>query len=291
MGGTTYGAVDDDDSIATIHAAIASGINLIDTAPAYGDGRAETVIGKAIKGRRDSVILASQAGEAKTPDRPHKLLRPEMIRTELENSLRHLDVEYIDLYQIHWPDPTTPLEDTIEVLLKLQEEGKFRYLGVSNFNPNQIDQVLKLTNIVSLQPEYSLLNRDIETEILPYCLEHNIGVLAYGPIASGILAGKYRETPDLPDNDTRHHFYPYFEEPIWSKAMQLLEVLENVATKYSRPVAHVAINWMIQKTSVTSAIVGARRPEQAKSNAVAGTWQIADADLQVIEHAYKKIFA
>ena len=165
MGGTTYGAVDDNESIATIHAALDSGINLIDTAPAYGNGRAETVIGKAIQGRRDSVIIATKVGVVQTPEWARKLLKPEIIRSEIENSLRRLDVDYIDLYQIHWPDPTTPIEDSIEELLKLQQAGKFRYLGVSNFDTQLMDQVQAMTNLISLQPQYSG-NRDWDLTLL-----------------------------------------------------------------------------------------------------------------------------
>lgn len=290
MGGTTYGAVDDNESIATIHAALDSGINLIDTAPAYGNGRAETVIGKAIQGRRDSVIIATKVGVVQTPEGARKLLKPEIIRSEIENSLRRLDVDYIDLYQIHWPDPTTPIEDSIEELLKLQQAGKFRYLGVSNFDTQLMDQVQAMTNLISLQPQYSLLNREIETEILPYCRKCNIGVLAYGPLASGILAGKFRSNPEFPPNDTRYNFYPYFQEPIWSKAMQLVDILETIATKYNKPIAHVAINWLTHQPGITSALVGARHPDQAEANSAAGTWQLEEIDLQTIEQKYQEIF-
>lgn len=290
MGGTTYGAVDDNESIATIHAALDSGINLIDTAPAYGNGRAETVIGKAIQGRRDSVIIATKVGVVQTPEGARKLLKPEIIRSEIENSLRRLDVDYIDLYQIHWPDHTTPIEDSIEELLKLQQAGKFRYLGVSNFDTQLMDQVQAMTNLISLQPQYSLLNREIETEILPYCHKRNIGVLTYGSLASGILAGKFSDNPEFPPNDTRYEFYPYFQEPTWSKAMQLVDILETIATKYNKPIAHVAINWLTHQPGITSALVGARHPDQAEANSAAGTWQLEEIDLQTIEQKYQEIF-
>ena len=290
MGGTTYGHVDDSESIATIQAALDAGINLIDTAPAYGDGRAETVVGNAIKGRRDQVIIATKVGVVRKPGGKWRDLTPASIRQQIEGSLRRLNVDTIDLYQIHWPDPDTPIEDSIAELVKLREEGKFRYLGVSNFDTGLMDSVTRMTELASLQPHYSLLNREIEKDILPYCVKNQIGILAYGSLGSGILAGKYNENPFSRPGDTRHNFYRFFHEPMWSKAMRLVDVLREIASNHGKPVSHIAINWLTQQEGVTCALVGARRPSQIQENAGAGSWTLSDAELKQINRAWEHIF-
>lgn len=290
MGGSTYGHVDDSESIATIQAALDAGINLIDTAPAYGDGRAETVVGKAIEGRRDQVIIATKVGVVRKPGGRWRDLTPASIRQQIEGSLRRLNVDTIDLYQIHWPDPDTPIEDSIAELVKLRDEGKFRYLGVSNFDTQLMDRVLDMTDLASLQPHYSLLNREIEKENLPYCVQHQIGILAYGSLGSGILAGKYRDKPVFEPDDTRYQFYRFFHEPMWSKAMQLVDVLRETADGHGKPVSHVAINWLTQQAGVTCALVGARHPQQIRENAGAGSWALSSAELEQINQAYSRIF-
>lgn len=290
MGGTTYGHVDDSESIATIQAALDAGINLIDTAPAYGDGRAETVVGNAIKGRRDQVIIATKVGVVRKPGGKWRDLTPASIRQQIEGSLRRLNVDTIDLYQIHWPDPDTPIEDSIAELVKLREEGKFRYLGVSNFDTGLMDSVTRMTELASLQPHYSLLNREIEKDILPYCVKNQIGILAYGSLGSGILAGKYNEKPVFKPGDTRHNFYRFFHEPMWSKAMRLVDVLREIASNHGKPVSHIAINWLTQQEGVTCALVGARRPSQIQENAGAGSWTLSDAELKQINRAWEHIF-
>jgi len=290
MGGTTYGHVDDSESIATIQAALDAGINLIDTAPAYGDGRAETVVGKAIKGRRDQVIIATKVGVVRKPGGKWRDLSPASIRQQIEGSLQRLNVDTIDLYQIHWPDPDTPLDDSVNELVKLQNEGKFRYLGVSNFDTKLMEQVRSITDLASLQPHYSLLNREVEEEILPYCVKHNIGILAYGSLGSGILAGKYQDKPVFQPGDTRYHFYRFFHEPMWSRAMELVDVLREIAVSRGKPVSHIAINWLTQQEGVTCALVGARRPSQIQENAGAGEWTLSDAEIQRVNQAYDRIF-
>lgn len=292
MGGTTYGQVDDNESIRTIKAALDAGVNLIDTAPGYGNGRAEEVVGRAIKGHRDEVIIATKVGIVQTKDGQRRNLKPESIRVQIEDSLRRLELDTIDLYQIHWPDPHTPVEDSIYELVKLKEAGKFRYLGVSNFDPELMDRVIKIADLASLQPHYSLLRREIEAEILPYCRKHQIGILAYGSLGSGILAGKYRgkTKPEFAPDDTRHRFYRFFEEPMWSKVTELVEVLAKIADNRNKPISHVAINWLTQQDGVTTALVGARHPEQIVENAGAGAWTLSEEELSVIEQAYERIF-
>lgn len=286
LGNDFFGEVDDKTSVSAIHAALDSGINLIDTAPAYGAGHAEEVVGKALKGRRDSAIVATKVGIIRTKDDFIRNLKADSVRQEIDDSLRRLRVETIDLYQIHWPDPNTPLEETLDALEKIHETGKFRHLGVSNFDPQLMEQVRERMSLVSMQPHYSLLHRGIEKRILPYCREQGIGVIGYGTLAGGILTGKFREIPKFEEGDHRHQFYGFFKEPVWSKVQNVLEVLREIANERSVTVAQVAINWAISQNGITSALVGAKRPDQAESNAAAGSWQLTSRELERIEEAH-----
>ncbi len=291
MGDDFWGAVDDNESIRTIQTALDSGINLVDTAPAYGRGHSEEVIGKAIKGRRDQAILATKVGIDKSADGSiRRDLSPASVTREVEDSLRRLAVEVIDLYQIHWPDANTPIEDTLEVLIKAKDAGKFRYLGVSNFDTSLMDQVRGITDLATLQPPFSLLQRDIEAEILPYCHEHNIGVLSYGTLSGGILTGKFREYPTFEKGDNRHKFYPAFNPKIWDKVQKVVDVLREIASARGVPVAQVGINWATAQPGMTCALVGAKRPDQAVSNAGAGDWELTTEELQRIQEAYAATF-
>ena len=290
MGDDFWGSVDDQESIRTIHAAIDNGISLVDTAPAYGNGHSEEVVGKAIKGRRDRVVVATKVGIQKPGGKLQKNLSPDSVRQEIEDSLRRLGVESIDLYQIHWPDPKTPLEETLEVLLKAQEAGKFRYLGVSNFDTALMDKVRSITELASLQPPFSLLQRDIEDEILPYCHEHNLGVLSYGTLSGGILTGKFREYPTFEEGDQRAKFYPAFNPKTWDKVQNVVDALREIASKRNVPVAQVAINWATAQPGMTCALVGAKKPEQAISNAAAGQWELSNAELERIQEAHAANF-
>ena len=290
MGDDFWGSVDDQESIRTIHAAIDNGISLVDTAPAYGNGHSEEVVGKAIKGRRDRVVVATKVGIQKPGGKLQKNLSPDSVRQEIEDSLRRLGVESIDLYQIHWPDPKTPLEETLEVLLKAQEAGKFRYLGVSNFDTALMDKVRSITELASLQPPFSLMQRDIEDEILPYCHEHNIGVLSYGTLSGGILTGKFREYPTFEEGDQRAKFYPAFNPKTWDKVQNVVDALREIASERNVPVAQVAINWATAQPGMTCALVGAKKPEQATSNAGAGQWELSTAELERIQEAHAANF-
>ncbi len=291
IGGDFWGETDDAQSIQAIQTALDSGINLIDTAPAYGAGHAETVVGKAIAGRRDEVVIATKCGVVRTKDGFERNLKPESVRQEVEDSLRRLQTDVIDLYQIHWPDVDTPLEDTLAALKDLQQQGKFRYLGVSNFGPELMEQVMREMDLVSLQPQYSLLQRDIEQETLPFCRRHNIGVLSYGSLAAGVLTGKFKERPAFAEGDQRYHFYPFFEEPLWSQAQELVGVLREIAESRGKPTAQAAINWVVQQDGITSALVGCKTPDQARQNAAAGTWTLTDEEWQIIDGAYRRIFS
>ncbi len=267
MGGEFYGHVDDGESIDAIRTAIDSGINLIDTAPAYGSGHSEEIVGKAIAGRRDDVVIATKCGILKNNGGITKNLKPDSIRTEVEASLRRLQVDVIDLYQMHWPDPTTPVEESAEELEKLRKAGKIRYVGVSNFSPKLMERVHPVTELVSTQPQFSILDRRIEGDVIPYVTERNIGVLSYGTLGGGILTGKFRAPPKLSGDDRRGHFYGFYDADFWQRIQPILRVLEETARDRDVPVSQVAINWSIQQRGITTALVGAKRPEQARSNA------------------------
>ncbi len=286
MGNDFWGRVDDDQSVRAIQEAIDNGINLIDTAPAYGAGHAEKVVGKAIHGRRDEVVVATKVGIIRTEDDFIRNLKPESMEREIDDSLRRLGVDTIDLYQIHWPDPDTPLESSMETLNKMKEAGKIRHIGVSNFSVKLLEQARAVVDVVSVQPQFSLLHRKEESSLLPYCAKNNIGVLGYGSLAGGILTGKFHEIPTLEEGDNRDQFYRFFQEPTWSKVQRVLDVLRAIAEERSVTVAQVAINWAIAQRGMTTALVGAKNPSQARANAAAGEWSLSDEDLSRINSAY-----
>ncbi len=290
IGGKFWGHTDEAEAIAAIQKAIDSGVNLIDTAPIYGEGHSEEVVGKAVKGRRHQVIVATKCGvRFKGPDLVHDLT-PKSIRKELEVSLKLLDTDVIDLYQCHFPDPDTPIEDTMQEMTKMKAEGKIRAIGVSNFDAALLKKAQKVAQIASNQVQYSMLNREIENELIPFCLEQNIGILAYGPMGGGILTGKFKQKPKFEEGDARTWFYNYYEEPLWSKVQALLKELEKIAERHGSPVAHVAINWVRQQPGITSALVGARSPQQAEANAAAGSWQLSSEELASINKTIDQTF-
>jgi aryl-alcohol dehydrogenase-like predicted oxidoreductase len=282
IGGSFWGKGDDAEAVAAIEKAIDSGINLIDTAPVYGNGHSERLVARAIKDHRQQVIIATKCGLHFKGATAINDLKPESIRKELEASLKHLKTDAIDLYQCHWPDPSTPIEETIGEMARMKTEGKIRAIGVSNFDAALLEKAQKVAPIASNQVPYSLLNREIENELVPFCLEKDIGILAYGPIGGGILSGKYKEKPKFSKNDARTFFYNYYQEPLWTKVQALLKELEKIAARHDKPVVQVAINWVCQQPAITSALVGARNPQQAEANAAAGNWQLSNEELAVI---------
>ena len=287
LGNDFWGEVDDNESIRALQAGIDAGITFIDTAPAYGAGHAEEVVGRAIKGRHDEVTIGTKVGIIRTADDFVRNLKADSVRQEVDDSLRRLGVDAIDLYQIHWPDPKTPMDETMTELNKAQQAGKFRYLGVSNFNIAQMDEIRRYGDIVSLQPHYSLLKRDIEGKVMQYCIDNNIGIVNYGTLAGGILTGKFREIPEFEEGDNRHKFYPWFKEPVWGKIHSMLDVLREIADDRGVAVAQVAINWTTQQPGITSALVGAKNPSQAQSNAGAGDFELTKEELDRIDEAHK----
>ena len=283
MAGSFWGKVDDDQSIATIRAGLEAGINLIDTAPVYGDGHSEEVVGRALEGlKREDIVLATKCGRF--------TCETEKIRQELETSLKRLKTDYIDLYQVHWPDDKVPFEETFGELENMRKQGKIRYIGVSNFSVEQTEEASKYCQIVSTQPQYSLLVRDIEKDMLPCCVEKNIGILSYGSIGAGALTGKFKEKPVFKEDDERASFYTFFQEQNWPKTKQMIDTLEEIAASHGKPTVHAAINWVLKQKGISVALVGARTPEQVRMNAQAADWELTDEENAKILQAYDRIF-
>ena len=281
-----WGPQDDKDSIAAIRRALDLGINWIDTAAVYGKGHSEEVVGKAIRGRRDEVIIATKCGRLLSEDGQSIFggLKAQSVRKEAEDSLRRLRIDVIDLYQMHWPDPEEEIEEGWSTMAELVEQGKVRYIGVSNFNVAQLKRIQPIHPVASLQPPYSMLRREVEEEILPYCAAQNIGVVVYSPMQTGLLTGKFTKerAASLGQDDWRSRS-PYLQEPELSINLQLVESLKPIAQRSGRTLAQLAIAWVLRRPEVTAAIVGARRPEQIEETAPAADWQLSADEISEIE--------
>ncbi len=281
----SWGPQDDEESIAAIHRALDLGINWIDTAAVYGLGHAEEIIAKALRGMSEKPIIATKCGRVwNEKGEVFGCLKRESIRKEVEDSLRRLEVEVIDLYQIHWPDPEPDIEEAWSTMADLVKEGKIRYAGVSNFNVEQMKRIEKIYPIASLQPPYSMITRDIEKEILPYCAEKNMGVIVYSPMQKGLLTGKFtpERVKNLPPDDHRRSD-PQFREPLLSINLELVEKLKPIAEKHGRTLAQLAIAWVLRRPEVTAAIVGTRRPSQIEETFPAGDWELSAEDIEAID--------
>jgi aryl-alcohol dehydrogenase-like predicted oxidoreductase len=279
-----WGAQDDADSIATIHRAIERGINWIDTAAVYGLGHSEEVVGQAVKGMRERPYIFTKCSRVwEDPMTLGSNLKADSLRRECEDSLRRLGVETIDLYQIHWPRPDEDIEEGWSTLAALQREGKVRWIGVSNFSADQMRRAQAIAPIASLQPPYSMLSREVEEDVLPYCKEQGIGVIVYSPMKSGLLSGKMtRERAlGLPEDDWRRR-NPEFQEPRLSRNLELVERLRAIGARYGASPGDVAIAWTLSHPAVTGAIVGMRRPEQVDELAGAGRLRLSETDLAEI---------
>jgi len=281
----SWGTQDDSDSIAAIHAALDAGVNWIDTAAVYGLGHSEEVVGKAIAERAPRPYVFTKCSLVWNERREiGRSLQAASVRRELESSLRRLRVDVIDLYQIHWPDPEPEIEEGWQTLAQFQREGKVRHIGVSNFNVAQMRRVKKIAPIVSLQPNYNIVTRDIEKEILPFCREHNIGVIVYSPMKSGLLSGKMtrERIAKLPPDDFRPRTAS-FKEPLLSRNLGLVETLRGIGDRYGRTPGEVSIAWTLRDSVVTGAIVGMRSAEQAKQIVRSAEFRLSPNEILEIE--------
>ena len=280
-----WGAQDDDESVRTIERALDAGINWIDTAAIYGLGHSEGVVARALRNSSSKPHVFTKCSMRWDENRQiYRNLKAASLQEELENSLRRLNVDAIDLYQIHWPNPEDEIEEGWETLARFKEEGKVRYIGVSNFNVEQMKRVQKIAPITSLQPPYSLLRRDIETDILPFCEAHNIGIINYSPMVSGLLSGKMtaERIGKLPADDWRRRS-PNFNEPKLSRNLRLVELLREIGKEHNVEPGVVAIAWTLRVPAITAAIVGARRPDQVDGILPAAIFRLSPAEIARIE--------
>jgi methylglyoxal reductase len=292
IGGWMWGGTDERQSIAAIQASIDAGISLIDTAPAYGMGLAETIVGKAIAGRRDKVVLVSKCGLVwhvnegayffHQDGKPvHRYLGAGSIRYEVEESLKRLGTDYIDHYVTHWQDATTPIAETVGALVRLKEEGKIRSIGASNVSPGDLEAYIATGALDAIQEEYSMVKRDIETTLLPVCRENAVSVLSYSSLALGLLSGKVGPERVFAEDDQRHG-NPRFSQANREKIARLMGVLKPVAAARSASVAQVVIGWTIAQPGITFSLCGARDPAQAVENAAAARLRLTESELALI---------
>lgn len=285
--GGEWGEFDEQEGIAAIRHARELGVNLFDTAQGYGFGASERVLGKALRGdldnRRDEVVIATKGGLRMTEQGLVRDSSPDWLRRGVEESLRALGVDRIDIYQVHWPDPKVPFAETAGALQRLVEEGKIRHVGVSNFDAAQIAEFAETRPVETLQPPYHLFRRDIEAELLPYCLDHDIGVLAYGPLAHGLLTGALSEEAEFAPDDWRGGA-PFFKGEDFRRNVRVVRELERFASEQlGASVSRVAIAWTLANPAVQVAIVGARHPSHIADSVAAAELSLSDDDLQQID--------
>jgi aryl-alcohol dehydrogenase-like predicted oxidoreductase len=288
-----WGNQDDKDSVAAIREALNAGINWIDTAAVYGLGHSEEVVARALKGMGNRPYIFSKCSMVwdKRGQIGHSL-KADSIRRECEASLRRLRVDAIDLYQIHWPDPVEEIEEGWATMARLKEEGKVRYIGVSNFNVAQMERALAIAPITSLQPRYSLLHREIEDEILPFAAREYIGVIAYSPMASGLLTGAMNREriAALPADDWRKG-HSDFREPQLQRNLNLVRLLRAIGNHHGRSPGEVAVAWVLREPAVTAAIVGARRPDQVRGVVGAADFHLSPGEVAEIEAFFDRVAA
>ena len=281
-----WGPQDESEAIRTIETALDLGVNWIDTAPFYGWGGAERIVGKALQGKRDKAYIFTKCGTLqKEQGGEREDLSPASIRRELETSLRNLHTDYIDLYQFHDPDPNTPIEESWTAMQTLMKEGKVRYGGLSNHTIELMERAMTIAPITSNQHQYNLLNREIENDVLPFSQQHTIGVLCWSPLASGFLADGFN-LDNLDPNDFRRG-RPYAQEPTYSRLKELRDVLQKIAQDHNKTMAQLALAWVLRRPAVSGAINGIRSPQEALAMPGSINWKLTDQELQTIEEALK----
>jgi len=305
IGGWMWGGTNDAAAVRAIQRGIDEGMTLIDTAPTYGMGHSERIVGQAIRGRRDEVLIATKCGIRWDLEGEHegmmktvtnegeavtlvRNLTPESILYEVDQSLMRLGIDQIDLYQCHWPDPNTPIAETMDALRDIQKQGKVRAIGVSNFTVEMMQECLKKGSIASDQPEYNPLLRGIEKDVLPFCVKNGIGVLAYSPIAQGLMTGKVTPERTFGEGDVRAG-KPWFSVENRKRVLAMLEQIKPIADGHNATLAQVATRWVIDQHGITTAIVGARDEHQAAENAKAGSISLSADELAAIRAAVEEL--
>lgn len=284
MGGWMWGGTDERAAVATIRAALDQGINLIDTAPVYGFGVSEEIVGQAlgVTGLRARAVIATKVGLEWRDGKIARNATPARIMQEVDDSLRRLRTDYIDIYQVHWPDPLVPIEETAEAMRKLYETGKIRAIGVSNFSETQMERFRSVAPLHVLQSPYNLFERAIEARILPYCHAHNIATLGYGALCRGLLSGRMRPDTRFPDDDLRH-IDPKFRPPRFAQYLEAVQRLDELAQRsFQHRVIDLAVRWMLDQ-GISVALWGARRPDQVKDAVGVAGWSLDRADRELID--------
>ena len=298
IGGWLWGGTDEKEAIEALEKSIDVGITSIDTAPVYGFGLSEELVGKAIKGKRDKVQILTKfsmnwhekVGHLKFTDikmNDGKIVdlyingRKKRVIEECEESLKRLNTDYIDLYQLHWPDPTTPIEETMEAIELLKQQGKILAGGVSNYSVDQMKEATKYTQLSTNQVPYSMVLRDIEKDLVPWSLENNIGIIAYSPLQRGILSGKVKPGYKFNEGDSRNT-YPYYLEPNLSRINSFLDSIQPIADKHKVTMAQLVLRWTIQQPAITCVLAGSRTSKQIEENAVALNFELSQEEIQSI---------
>jgi aryl-alcohol dehydrogenase-like predicted oxidoreductase len=281
--GGDWGAVERDAAKAAVRAALDHGVTFFDTAQAYGFGASEALLAEALGDdiRRDDVVVATKGGLRPDGGGVERDASPEFLREGVEQSLRHLGVEAIDLYQVHWPDPNTPFEATGAALRQLQDEGKIRHVGVSNFSPEQMEELSRTVQVETDQPPFNLFNRGIERDLLPWCHANDVGVMVYGPLSHGLLSGQF-DASSLAEDDWRRGHEP-FEGEALERNMQAVERLAEFAEARGHTLPQLAVAWVLHQPGVHVAIAGARRPAHAEGIAPAADIRLSDDELAEID--------
>jgi len=282
MGGWMWGGSDQREAIATIHAALNQGINLIDTAPVYGFGASEEIVGAALDGVRAQTVIATKTGLEWRDGKIYRNATGERILREIDDSLRRLRTDYIDIYQVHWPDPLVPVEETAEAMRSLYEQGKIRAIGVSNFSVAQIERFRKVAPLHVLQPPYNLFERGIEAEILPYCQANGIATLGYGALCRGLLSGRMRPDTVFHGDDLRG-VDPKFQPPRFAQYLEAVRQLDELAQRrFHRHVIQLAVRWMLDK-GISVALWGGRHPNQLEAALEVAGWSLSATDRVLVE--------
>jgi aryl-alcohol dehydrogenase-like predicted oxidoreductase len=298
IGGWLWGGTDQKAAVAAIQKGIELGVTSIDTAPAYGFGLSERIVGEAIRGKRDRLQILTKFGlrwdlkkgefffntedERGRPAQMYKHSGAKSVREECERSLKLLGTDYIDLYQIHWPDSTTPIGETMETVGRLIEQGKVRAAGVCNYSVEQMEEARKTVRLLSNQVPFSMVHREIEKDVVPYCLDHGLGILAYSPLQRGLLTGKIKPGYSFGPGDHRPAT-PFFQEKNLNRVLSFLEDLRPIAEGHGATLAQLVINWTIRRRGVTAALVGARTPAQVEENAKAAYVPLSEGDIAAID--------
>src|SRR5271154_1808107 len=290
IGGWMWGGTDEHEAVQTIHAALDSGINLIDTAPVYGFGRSEEIVGTALAqdGRRKKAVIATKVGLAWKNGNPYRNASKARIVQEVEDSLRRLQTDVIDIYQVHWPDPNTAIEETAEAMAALYRVGKIRAIGVSNFSPAQMDAFRAVAPLHTVQPPYNLFERGIEKSVLPYCRKKGITTLVYGSLCRGLLSGRMNADTRFTGDDLRRND-PKFQLPRLRQYITAVEKLDRFAqVNYNKHVIHLAVRWLLDRPGVGVALWGARRPDQLAPVADVMGWRIDAGAMAEIDRILEK---